>query len=88
MLKACLQQFFITFKDKLQGTTFKMTSKLIVLVSLVIILQHMYKWQNNKQMAVGERMAYTALNVCGKLDTKRRHLPELLWRLLAWQYKY
>lgn len=28
------------------------------------------------QKALGERMAYTALNVCGKLDTKRRHVPE------------
>ena len=28
------------------------------------------------QKALGARMAYMALNVCGKLDTKRRHLPE------------
>lgn len=34
--KHVLQQFFITLNDKLQGTTFKMTSKLIMLVSRVI----------------------------------------------------
>ena len=28
------------------------------------------------QKALGARMTYMALNVCGKLDTKRRHLPE------------